>query len=125
LLDCGILLKNDKYIQAATIPADVLLRKFEENNFLHGRFDKNWNGSEYLITTGCAQIAIIWMKLFKKMNDLLVCIQNRNIKESNNTLGAISGSFPLWGKYEPFAFPNWATKYFIDSLMMEREVGKG
>ncbi|MCK4638226.1 MAG: terpene cyclase/mutase family protein [Bacteroidales bacterium] len=137
LLDCGISLKNEKYIYAAIRPANVLLKKFEENNFLHGRFDKNWNGSEYLITTGCAQIAIVWLKLFmqyadkkylisaKKMNDLLVCIQNRNIKESNNTFGAITGSFPLWGKYEPFAFPNWAVKYCIDSLMMEREVRKG
>ena len=24
-------------------------------------------------------------------------------------------------KYEPFNFPNWATKYFVDSLVLEKE----
>ena len=54
------------------------------------------------------------------MNSLLVKLQTRGIrKESINTMGAINGSFPLWGKYEPFAYPNWATKYFADAMMLE------
>ena len=60
------------------------------------------------------------------MNDLLINIQKLSGKPSEglepsegSSQGAIPGSFPLWGKYEPFAFPNWATKYFADSLMLE------
>ena len=133
LLDCGIMLEDQKLIDAAIKSADKLFEIFNKNKYLKGRFDANWTGSEYIITTGCAQIAIVWMKLYKltkniqylnaamKMNDLLIFIQDRKIKEKINTDGAMPGSFPIWGKYEPFNFPNWATKYFVDSLVLEKE----
>ena len=57
-----------------------------------------------------------------KLNTLLVHLQNRKFRnESPDTLGALNGSYPFWGKYEPFAYPNWATKYFADALMLEDE----
>jgi hypothetical protein len=133
LLDCGILLNDKKLIDAAIKSADKLFDVFNKNKYLKGRFDSNWIGSEYIITTGCAQISIIWMKLFKltnniqylnaalKMNDTLIFVQDRNLKEAPDTRGALPGSFPIWGKYEPFSFPNWATKYFADALFLEKE----
>jgi hypothetical protein len=33
--------------------------------------------------------------------------------------GAIAGSFPIWGAYSRFEFPNWAAKFFADALMIE------
>ncbi len=131
LLDSGIILDDNKLIEAAEKPAKVLLEKFQKDGFLNGRFNSKWEGSEYMLLTGCAQIAIVWMKLYKigkgkeylkaakMMNSILVTIQKRSKNESLDTKGALSGSFPIWGRYEPFAFPNWATKYFIDSLMLE------
>lgn len=132
LLDCGIYLNERKYVEAAKKAADILKEKFDKDGFLHGRFDKNWTGSEHMILTGCAQISIIWNKIAHysgnneyaetamKMNKLLMSLQRRDIKQdNNNTMGAISGSYPLWGRYEPFAYPNWATKYYADALMME------
>jgi len=136
LLDSGIILCDDKMIEAAVKPAKILLEKFQKDGILNGRFNSNWEGSEYMLLTGCAQISIIWMKLYKigkgkeyleaakKMNTILVAIQKRGKKESLDTKGALSGSFPIWGRYEPFAFPNWATKYFVDSLMMENNSEK-
>jgi len=133
ILDCGILLNDKKLINAAIKSADKLFEVFNKNKYLKGRFDALWNGSEYIITTGCAQIAIVWMKLYKltkntqylnaalKMNDLLIFIQDRKIKETSNTEGALPGSFPIWGRYESFSFPNWATKYFVDSMFLENE----
>jgi hypothetical protein len=32
--------------------------------------------------------------------------------------GAIPGSFPLFGEYMRAGYPNWATKYFIDALLL-------
>ena len=32
--------------------------------------------------------------------------------------GALPGSFPVYGRYAPLAFPNWATKFLVDSLLM-------
>ena len=136
LIDSGLALEDEKYIHAAELGALFLRDTFSADGFLNGRFDRNWKGSEYMICTGCAQMAITWLKLFRitedenyltageKMIDLLIYIQTRKIKEDDNTLGAIPGSFPLWGRYEPFAFPNWATKFFCDALMLEQEVKK-
>ena len=132
LLESGNLLNDHSITRAAMIPADKLFEKFNKNKFLHGRFDENWIGSEYPILTGCAQTAIIWFRLFLstgniqyfnaglKMNDFLLYVQNREVEETTDTAGALPGSFPIWGKYEPFNFPNWATKYFVDSLLLER-----
>jgi hypothetical protein len=81
-------------------------------------------------------MAIVWLKLYSlskneaylyaasKMNNLLQYIQKRGQTESGNTLGALPGSFPVWGRYEPFSFPNWATKYFADSLLLELKLHK-
>jgi hypothetical protein len=137
LIDSGLILKEDKYIHSAENGAVKLRESFLSGGFLHGRYDRDWNGSEYMICTGCAQVSIIWLKLFElskdkryleaaqKMINLLLFIQSRKIKdESENSFGAIPGSFPIWGRYEPFAFPNWATKFFCDALLLEKEIMK-
>lgn len=134
LLDCGIYLNERKYVEAARKAADVLKEKFDLDGFLHGRYNNDWKGSEHMILTGCAQMSIVWQKMAhysgnknyaitaRKMNSLLINLKMRNIRnESTDTLGGINGSFPLWGKYEPFAYPNWATKYFADAMMLEED----
>ena len=134
LIDSGILLKDEKYISSAERGAVKLRDYFMLNGFLHGRYDRNWQGSEHMICAGSAQMAIIWMKLYgingdakyldaaRKMIDLLIFIQNRDIEETPDTLGAIPGSFPMWGRYEPFAYPNWAAKFFADALILADEM---
>jgi uncharacterized protein YyaL (SSP411 family) len=136
LIDCGLTLKEDKYIEAAVIGAVKLRELFLSQGILHGRYDRNWNGSEYFLCTGSAQMAITWFKLYRKTRDesyliaarrminLLIFIQSRNFPEKPETLGAIPGSFPIWGRYEPFAFPNWATKFFCDALLLEEEASR-
>jgi hypothetical protein len=36
-----------------------------------------------------------------------------------NVNGALAGSFPLLGGYMTGGYPNWATKYFLDGLMLQ------
>lgn len=133
LIECGKLAEDDKYIAAAKKGADTLREIFLSRGYLNGRFDKDWRGSEHFICTGGAQMAIVWLALFHfykdeaylhaagKMLRQLTFIQARNFRESDDTLGAIPGSFPLWGRYEPFALPNWATKFFCDALLLYKE----
>lgn len=135
LIESGILLNETKYINAGKKAADALNDFYQNHSMLKGRFDKNWQGFEYPILTGYAQLAVIWMKLhqlypeshyFKdaqSLNNQLSWLQLDDARFSNIN-GAIAGSFPIWGKYEPFTFPNWATKYFVDSLMMELQIMK-
>ncbi len=135
ILDCALLLNREDYLQAAIKPAKVLADLFLKKGMLNGRYNKNWKGSQDFITTGGAQLAILWHKLYiktgdefwrkahQKMNTLLVAIQQRHVHENPTTKGALFGSFPFWGRYERFGCNNWATKYFADTLMWEDEYG--
>ncbi len=134
LLDAGVMLNEPRYLEAARKPANLLMDRFFQRQYLNGRYDSRWHGREAPITTGLAQMAIIWGKLYRgsgerlylkalrDMNKLLLFIQHREYDLGGDTEGALQGSFPLWGRYEKFAFPNWATKYFVDSLVLEEEL---
>jgi hypothetical protein len=129
-----LILDEEKYLKAAVKGAVILRDAFLSQGFLNGRYNRNWTGSEYMICTGCAQMSIIWLKLYKltgenaffeaanRMLNLLIFIQLRALDEKEDTQGAMPGSFPLWGRYEPFAFPNWATKFFCDALILEEDI---
>jgi uncharacterized protein YyaL (SSP411 family) len=133
LIDCSLILKDDQYLKAAVKGADKLRDIFLSTGFLNGRYDRNWTGREYMLCTGSAQMAIVWLKLYgvshdkaylqaaRRMINLLIFVQSRGFKETEDSLGAIPGSFPVWGRYEPFAFPNWATKFFCDAIMLDEE----
>lgn len=134
LLDSGELLGAQDLVQAASKPAEVLRDLFLDEHYLHGRYDREWKGSEHTILTGDAQIAIVWQKLYrsgygekyfraaKKMNEFLLRVQDREHDLGGSTKGALFGSFPFWGRYEKFAFPNWGMKFFLDSLALEEEL---
>lgn len=94
-------------------------------NYVGGRFDENWQASEATILTGCAQMCIAWAKMpdseqaqlaRKKLKALLLHCQWKD-KAPMEMRGAVCGSFPFWGKYEPFRCPNWAVKYCIDAWL--------
>ena len=36
--------------------------------------------------------------------------------------GGVKGSFPVWGEYLTYEYPNWAAKFFLDSCLLEREL---
>lgn len=124
---------DDKDIQAAAmVPARTLATEFLTRGMLSGRYDDQWSGSESFIPTGGAQLAILWDHMYDitneaiwkaardQMNNLLVVLARRGARESSQSLGALPGSFPMWGRYETFGLPNWATKYFVDSLLNEQ-----
>ncbi|MEY2962753.1 MAG: hypothetical protein RL754_14 [Bacteroidota bacterium] len=131
LWDAGRSLDDERYTAAAEVGARYLATEFLQRGILNGRYDKAWKGSESFIPTGGAQLAILWHKMHQhtgeaiwkaatlQMNTLLSVIATRGAREPLETAGAITGSFPLWGRYEPMGLPNWATKYMVDSLLNE------
>lgn len=137
IMESGYILKDDHIIKKGKLAADTLFHKFSKQKFMFDKYDANWkSASQYINLTGSAQISIIWSRMAHhlnqaeylnasmKMNDFLIFTQNRFPKESKNSKGAIAGSFPIWGDYQQYNFPNWATKYFCDSLMLEMEYTK-
>ncbi len=129
LVECGELLGDGCWTEQGHAAARVLRDRFLAEGRLHGRYDAQWQGSEHLITTGAAQLAIAWERLAQaveagpyreaaaRMRGLLMEVQRRSMAGPVDVHGAMPGSFPLWGRYEKFAFPNWATKYFADALL--------
>lgn len=136
ILEAGICLNEGKYIIAAQKSADALLNIINSEGFFWATYNKNWKPtSTYSCLTGNAQISIILLRLFqvKKNNKYLETAKmlnkylrlQQNLKTSDKCIyGAIAGSYPIWGKYQKFAYPNWATKFFVDTLILENEIGK-
>lgn len=129
LIECSAHVRHDVLLGRAARAADALLERFLRDNWLHGRYNDQWKGSEHLITTGCAQLANGWGWLHRitgeeryrtgldRMLDLLIAIQQRGLAGPAETHGALPGSYPIWGRYEKFAFPNWGVKFFADALL--------
>ena len=131
MLEAGILLGNEPYIESALKVARQLATQQQSNGYLAGTFDGDWQSSAYYCClTGLAQTSIIWSRL----RQAKICSEfNGNItlaldylKSQHNTNhenpaihGALAGSAPIWGRYSMFEYPNWAAKFFADALLVE------
>ncbi|MEO8589852.1 MAG: prenyltransferase/squalene oxidase repeat-containing protein [Flavobacteriales bacterium] len=129
LIESHGFLGDERLLAAARSAADALLEAFVRDGRLAGRYDHQWQGSEASITTGCAQMAIAWSRLYvitgevryadarDRMIAWLIGVQGSLMHGPQGSFGALPGSVPLWGRYEKFACPNWAAKYFADALL--------
>lgn len=133
LLEAGVLLGEDRYIDAVRRSVDGILAVMDASGMFQGTYDRNWKGDRrFSCLTGNAQISLICSKLFMILregryseatgiiNSFLKTKQNITTSDAD-IFGAIPGSSPLWGEYERLAFPNWATKFFLDALWAETE----
>jgi hypothetical protein len=133
LLESGYLLDDEEIIAAGRRCADMMLRRFEVDKVLYGRYNARWRATvQWVCLTGCAQMAQNWLGLYRytgspwylnaalKMNDYLCACQDVSSLHPG-IRGAIAGSEPFRGGYQWYAFPSWATKYFCDALMAEHQ----
>ncbi len=134
ILEAGFLLNDDRYITAVRVAADHILLKIDDEGYLGGRLNKNWQSSvKYCCLTGNAQLAIILLKLFQYTNQNEYLTGARKLitflKTSQNCTtsdydirGGIKGSYPFNGPYGRFQILNWATKFFIDAMLLEERI---
>jgi hypothetical protein len=131
VFEVGILSGRDDFIAATQLGIDPILEKIEPSGYLAGRFYADFEPAVFSsCLTGSAQIAIVCYRLaqhsgnqtYRDKADLLVnylkglqCMDSPNSKLN----GAIGGSFPLLGEYMRSGYPNWATKYFLDALLLQ------
>jgi hypothetical protein len=130
LLESGALLNDPRYLDAARQCADAALECLNPAGFLPGQIAIDGAPSAtYCCLTGNCQFAIVWARLFDKTGDenyrsaaiaaLDYVMSCQDIETGNlNVRGAIAGSFPHWGAYAPFSYPNWAAKFFIDAMRL-------
>src|SRR5689334_6046686 len=64
LLEAGVRLKNQLYVDASRLAADALRERQQSNGSLAGRFDASWRpATRWSCLTGDAQVAIVWLRL--------------------------------------------------------------
>lgn len=129
LLESHALLGEGPYLDAALATSEVLIRKLEVLGALPASWDSDWTPrASYQCLTGSVQLGGVWLRLHQLTGDarflnaglkaveLAAGHQERAPWKDVN--GALAGSFPLWGRYAPLQYPNWATKFLADSLML-------
>ena len=121
----------DRYGVPMETALEVIYRKSElSNGRLAGSFDENWDAiGNFVCLTGNAQLAICLLLMEAQKPDLrlvnaaaklvdFVAKVQRQTTPLTGVNGAVAGSYPLWGKYMIGRYPNWAAKYFCDSLLL-------
>jgi uncharacterized protein YyaL (SSP411 family) len=131
LLESGVILNEKKYINSAILFIDHVLNILRKSDNLNGNYNKNWKaiGRKHSALTSNAQIVILLYRfnkitkedkyLFTAEKILNFLKRNQNLHSSNlGILGGIAGSYPLNGDYCPNQILSWATKFYLDALLI-------
>lgn len=105
----------------------------DKNGFIAGRLNEDWTPAvQSACLTGSVQIAHSLILLYEvtkntQYRDVAFTINRyvrSTVKSGGNPdiIGAVKGSFPVWGDYMAYQFPNWACKFFIDSHLAEKKI---
>jgi hypothetical protein len=133
VLEVGVLAKREDFISAVRRCADAIMPRITRHGYLPGMFYADWEPGRFSsCLTGAAQIAVVFYRLaeetesreYRLAADKLVNYL-KSLQELGSGLsdinGALPGSFPLFGEYMRAGYPNWATKYFLDALILQNK----
>ena len=135
ILEVGLIAANDMFVDAAARIARAVAQSQRGDGALPGRLDTNWRAAaRWTCVTGNAQMAIIWQRLARETGDRSWIPMAENAIDFNLSIqdfdtpdagvrGGLPGSYPLKGDYMKHRYPNWAAKFFMDALMLQREAG--
>jgi hypothetical protein len=123
-----LLLDRQDYIEASRRTALALLARQRKNGSLASTYGAGWREtSRSSCLTGNCQMARLWLSFHEldgtaamrnaaeKAIGYVAAIQP--LQPDRNLYGGIAGSYPIYGKYERFQYPNWAAKFFLDALL--------
>lgn len=132
-LESGVLLSDARCVDAALRAAKGVASRQRADGWLPGTLGDGWVSQDrYGCLTGVAQMCICW----SRMRDVVgesgfgdnIDAGIRYLKSSQRlgdpaaeVRGGIAGSWPIWGAYSRFEFPNWAAKFFADALMLNMD----
>ena len=121
------------HLKAARRTADGLLTALTDDGFLSGRLDADWRGVvNWTCLTGSVQLASCWFLLYQDTGEVqyrdaafaATKYVRRTVKIDGppETRGAVKGSFPIYGRYRAYEYPNWACKFLVDANMLDLTV---
>jgi hypothetical protein len=125
--------RKQQFLDASVRTADALMGAMRPDGDLPGRLDEDWKGTvDWTCLTGNVQIAACWLILFEHTGDrryLEAAVaansfvrRTMRVDAPPETRGAVKGSFPVSGDYCAYEYPNWAAKFLIDSLLLEKSL---
>lgn len=125
--------EDGKYLRAARKTGEGLLGALRSDGFIPGMMRSDWSaGADWGCLTGSAQIAHCWLMLYQYTDEKryldAALAANRFVRRTvgfdvpPEMAGAVKGSFPVDGAYCKYEYPNWASKFLIDSLLLESEI---
>jgi rhamnogalacturonyl hydrolase YesR len=124
---------DQKYLAASRRTADGLLTAVTSDGFLPGCLSANWQpAASWACLTGSVQVACCWLYLYQITRESKYLdaarAANRYVRRTQDVSGrpevrgAIKGSFPVDGEYGTHQYLNWAAKFFIDALLLEKDI---
>lgn len=137
LLQIYDLTKDSACLESTVRAAQPLRDLYREHGWIAAELGPDWQYlSRHTCLTGYAQIAIVFLRLFeltgeedyrRSAESLLRDVASTQDlrRKTSPQYGAIAGSFPIYGRYAPLQYPNWATKFFVDALLAKARVDKG
>jgi uncharacterized protein YyaL (SSP411 family) len=134
LFEAGIILNEEKYIRSAKKYIDSSLRLSFGQRYIEGNYNSRWKRikkSHSSLTSDC-QLAILYFKFYElykikkykeEGNKLLGFVKEQQdlISRIPGKRGGIPGSYPINGFYCPNKILSWATKFYLDALIISKE----
>jgi len=129
LLESGLSLNDEKYISSARKLADALLHRQRSDGSLASTYRSDWSASSRSsCLTGNCQMGRLWLRFYQQtakseyyqaaQRAITFVANHQDLETSVSSIhGAVAGSYPIYGHYERFKYPNWAVKFFIDSIL--------
>lgn len=133
ILEVGLAAGRDDLLERALKMAKLVAARQREDGALPARYLPDWKTRvDWTCVTGNSQMAINWLRLAQitgdaalkepaiRANRFNMSIQD-TLASDDNVRGALKGSHPINGDYMTWKYPNWATKFFMDGLMLEQQ----
>ena len=134
LLEAAALLGDERYRAAAARCADAVAAHLADDGHLPSTIATDGRAaSSSCCLTGNCQFAIVWLRLAAAVDRpawrqaaaraLGYVMSTQDIATADHDVrGAVKGSQPVWGRYASLSFPNWATKFFIDAMWLQKSL---
>jgi uncharacterized protein YyaL (SSP411 family) len=129
LLESHAITGEERWLRAVERTSEVLVRKLEVLPRLYANYDEGWRPTAtHSCLTGTVQLGGVWLRLHQTTGDprwlnaglkaVDEAVSFQETAPAPDVRGALAGSFPLWGRYAPLQYPNWATRFMAESLML-------
>jgi hypothetical protein len=136
LLESHLITEDERCLRAVEGPAEVLARELDLHARLPAAYDDEWRpAAQHSCLTGTVQLGGVWLRLYQTTGDVLwlhaglKAVEQAAARQETvawpDVRGALAGSFPLWGRYAPLQYPNWATKFLADALALYEQCLSG